>query len=143
MKHYKKALTCWKKDPEVVQFKVPRWLELEGFLANSLMAAGEIKEGLKKAKLIYRKYDNTKDGINLKRNDYTTWAIWKSGIPIHALQKLIESGVKFNRIKYLEWLADAEIIFIRPRGTAVWADFGFRKKEIEALKRKLKELKFH
>lgn len=135
--YYKKAIKHAKFDPEVVKGGVPRELEYSAFLAHSYMMSGQVDKGLKLAKDTYRKFDKGV-GTRLKKKDYPTWAIWKSGIPIRMIDGLIRLGKDFDKGKMVGWLDEAEELLSVPKGSKKWlgkVDFGFRKDEVTALRR--------
>jgi tetratricopeptide (TPR) repeat protein len=133
--YYKRSLKYWKKDPEYVEKGVPRGLELEGFLASATILSGQSEKGLKMARETYDKYENTKMGKDLKRKDYTTWAIWRTGCVIYAVGAFVKGKVKMDKKEALKWLEEAEEILNPPKSVKTWADFGYRKDEIQALRR--------
>ena len=137
VEYYKVSLRYWKKDPEVVRESLPRNFELQGFLASVLIMAGKPKEGLRLARSIYKKYDLTIGGKALKKKDYTTWAIWRTGCVIYAVRGLLEGKVKMDKSEVIDWLNEAERYLNPPKSVKVWADFKFRKDEIKALKKQL------
>lgn len=134
---YKKALLLAKFDPEYIEKGVPRWLELEGFLANSLVMVGRTKEGMASARKTFAKYDLNKEAMALKRRDYYTWAVWKSGIPIRIINALLVKRIVFDREKMRLWLEEAEKLVNPPKSIKVWGDFRIRRDEITSLKRRL------
>jgi tetratricopeptide (TPR) repeat protein len=136
---YRKAIPLAKDDPDYTEKGYPRWLELQGFLSFSMLMSGETKEGLFLAKQVYSKFDNSKVGIFLKKKDYYTWAVWKSGIPIRTLGAFLDKRLTFEKSEMLSWLSDAEKSLEVPKGLKVWGDmnFQFRRDEIESLRRKL------
>ena len=135
--YYRKSLKYWRTDPEVVREGLPRNLELSGFLASALIMSGKSKTGLKLAKSTYGKYETTKERKALKKKDYTTWAIWRTGCAIYAARGLLEGKVKIDKKLVLDWLTEAEKFLNPPKSVKVWADFQFRKDEIKALKKLL------
>jgi tetratricopeptide (TPR) repeat protein len=140
-RHYRKAIKFVKKDPEYLREKVPRWLEYESFLAYSTMMGGDIKKGLVLAKKAFEKFDKT-IGRKLRNKDFPTWAIWKSGIPIRMIDGLIQKNERFDKDEMLGWLLEAEEIIKVPKASKKWlgkVDFGFRKDEVTALRRKLED----
>jgi len=98
-KNYKKAIFYYKKAIYYVKFDPEpfRFLELEGFLASSTILAGHFQKGYKLAKSVLMKFEDSKEGKDLKKNDYKTWAIWKSGIVIRVINSLIEKHVNPNK----------------------------------------------
>ena len=137
LEYYKKSLKYWKLDPEVVSDGYPRNYELKGCLASALIMSGDSEKGLKLAKDTYIAYEKTKEGRKLKKNDYTTWAIWRTGCVIYAANGLIKGKVKMDKERVLSWLNEAEKILNPPKSVKVWADFQFRKDEITALRKNL------
>ncbi|HBC73049.1 hypothetical protein A2379_01055 [Candidatus Amesbacteria bacterium RIFOXYB1_FULL_47_13] len=133
---YKKSLQGVKLDPEYIDRRVPRWLEIEAFIAYSTLASGKTKKGLELSEKIYKKFDLS-EGLELKKDDYATWAIWKSGIAIRVGQAYMAKKFDMDMDKYKKWLAEAEKLFTPPPGVIVWVDFGFRKNEIAAIRREL------
>jgi hypothetical protein len=133
--YYKKSLKHWRTDPEVVSKGVPRGLELEGFLASAMIMSEEVEKGMQYAKKVYKKYETTSEGKKLRNKDYTTWAIWRAGVPIFVARGLIEKKIIFKKEKMLDWLNDAEKLLNPPKSIKTWADFQFRKDELAALKK--------
>ena len=139
--YYKRAIETSGKDPEQKYEGIPRWLEYEGFLAYSILMSGRVKKGLSLAREAYEKYDLSV-GKRLKKVDYPTWAIWKSGVPVRMVQGLIESRADFNNKEILNWLAEVVKILEIPKESNRWlgkVDFQFRKDEIAAIRRKLRD----
>ena len=137
--YYKKSLKFWKSDPEVIAKSLPRNLELEGFLSSAIIMSGESEKGLKMARKVYKKYDTTQEGKNLKNVDYTTWAIWRSGVPIFVARAYLEVKTNFDRKEILAWLEEALRYLNPPKSIKTWADFRYRKDEIIALKNILRK----
>lgn len=137
---YKKALSLAKLDPEYVEKGVPRWLELESMITAPLILSGQIKAGIELAKRAFKKYDTNLEAKVLKRKDYFTWAVWRSGIPIRVLAALEDKKVVYDKAEMLVWLERAESLLVRPQGIRIWGDFGIRRDEIAALKRRLQEV---
>lgn len=135
--YYKKSLKHWRTDPEVVSKGLPRVFELEGFLASALIMSGETEKGIRLAKKVYKEYEDKPEGRKLKKKDYTTWAIWRAGVPIFVARELVEKKVQFEKNEILAWLDDAEKLLNPPKTIKTWADFQFRKDEIHALKKRL------
>ncbi len=140
VEYYKKSLKYWKTDPEVVEKNIPRNFELEGFLSSSIIMSGNSEKGLKMAKKVYGKYELTKEGRDLKRKDYTTWAIWRTGVVIYAARGLIEGRLKRDVKEINNWLSEAEKLLYPPKNVKTWADFQYRRDEISALKQLLKKV---
>ena len=134
---YKRALKFAKVDPEYKKEKTPRWLEYEAFIAYDVMKIGQTNKGLALSRALYNRFATGADGKFLKRKDYTTWAIWRTGVAIRAVEALINSGKKFDKKDALSWLAECEEILNPPKSIKTWADFKYRKNEIEALRKQL------
>lgn len=137
---YKKAISLASLDPEYVEKGIPRWLELESMMTSPLILSGQVKTGVWLAKKTFKKYDTNLEAKRLKKKDYFTWAVWKSGIPIRVLAALEDKKVLYDKTEMLGWLNQAEALLIKPRGVKVWGDFDIRRDEIVALKRRLQEL---
>jgi tetratricopeptide (TPR) repeat protein len=138
--YYKKAISYAKIDPEYLEYKYPRWLEVRGFLSASMIMSGETGRGHTLAVETFAIFDTDEDAIFLKKNDYVTWAIWKSGIPIRTINALLDRKVTFDKKEALSWLSQTENIFISPKNNQLWADFQYRKDEMRTLLAKLKEV---
>jgi tetratricopeptide (TPR) repeat protein len=140
IEYYKKSIKSAKLDPEYTDNGVPRWLEIEGFLASSTIYTGRVKTGWEMSKKIYKKFDSG-EAAELKNKDYSTWAIWKSGIPIRIGQAMRNNKLLINLIdlrEYKTWLDEAEKLLYPPPEVKVWVDFNYRKNEIEAIRREMK-----
>lgn len=138
--YYKQAIKVAEKDPEYVSERIPRWLEYEAFLAYSTLMSGRAKEGLSMSRSVYKRFDSTSDGKYLRKVDYPTWAIWKTGIPIRVGFWFIEKGKGIGKKELLDWLSDTEGIIQVPKGSKRWigkVGFGFRLDEIASIRRRL------
>lgn len=138
---YKKAIPLAKLDPDYTEKGYPRWMELKGFLAYSLLMSGQVQDGVRLAKDSYQELKESRDAMYLMKKDYFTWAVWLSGIPIRTIAALIEKRMTFNRREMLNWLSEAGRLLVIPKGEKTWGDknFQFRKDEIVALKRRLRQ----
>lgn len=137
---YKKSIALVKFDPEVVEKDYPRQFELKAFLSFALIMSGKTKEGYDLAKETFEKFNESKEGKNLKSKDYYTWAVWKSGIPIRTLKALESKKIVFNKKEILSWLNEVEKDVNPSRNVKIWGDFTIRKDEIKAVKRGLREV---
>jgi tetratricopeptide (TPR) repeat protein len=137
---YKKAIALARLDPEYMEKGIPRWLELESLIVSPMILSGRAKEGLTLARKVFNKYDLDSEAKNLKKKDYYTWAVWKSGIPIRVAAALEDKRIVFDKKEMTVWLNEAESFLSPPRGAKIWGDFGIRRDEISALKRKLLEV---
>lgn len=141
--HYRRAIATAKKDPEFVQERIPRWLEYEAFLAYSTLMSGKKDTGLAMSRKVYKRFDTTAEGKFLKRHDYPTWAIWKTGIPVRIGFWFIEKGNGLSKKELLDWLAEAKGALKVPAGSKRWVgkvDFQFRLDEIASIKRRIEEV---
>jgi tetratricopeptide (TPR) repeat protein len=134
---YLKAIKQSKKDPDYLEKGYPRWLELEGFLSFSLIMMGKEKEGLKKATKTYEKFEKTKEGKELREKDYTTWAIWRSGIALRVVEAFLSRKSNIKNKDLAIWLDMAEKDISPQKETKTWSDFKMRRDEIENLRRKI------
>ena len=90
------------------------------------------------SKRAYKKFSDTKEGKFLRRQDYPTWAIWKTGIPIRVGFWLLETNGDFDKEELLDWLVQAEEDLKVPRDSKRWVgkiDFSFRLDEIASIRR--------
>lgn len=126
--YYKKAIKFVNSDPE--PFRV---FELEGFLAFAILMSGDIKKGYKYSLDVYYKYMKTKIGEELKKKDYFTWEVWRSGVAIRTVNALIDKKVTFNLNEITKWLKEVEVEL-----SVKGYDFSYRKSELSDLKEKLK-----
>lgn len=114
-------------------------LELSGFLAEALILGGKTQEGIEIARKTFKAYDEG-DGKKLRKNDYYTWAVWKSGCVIKVWHALLAKRPLLNieTVQELtQMLNEADRILVIPEGEETWGDrnFEMRKQEIEAIKR--------
>lgn len=117
--YYKKAIKFVDIDPE--PFRV---LELEGFLLSSEISCGKYKNVFEKLNKLLLKFGNAKIGKDLKRKDYKTWAIWKSGIVIRTASVL-------NKPEAIDLITEIKND-LKPK-----KDFGYRIEELKELLLKL------
>jgi hypothetical protein len=137
--YYKKAIKNARKDPEYLEKKVPRVLEYQAFLANSTMMSGEVKKGMVMSRKIWEEFIKGDTGIGLKKQSYTTWAIWATGIPIRVARaaKLFK---EINKNEVASWLDEASKLIVKPvtNDSLVGSvDFEIRKAEIIKAKKLL------
>ena len=125
IKDYKKAVLFVDLDPEPF-----RKFELEGFLSYAYIMSGKVDLGHRLAVQTFDKYNSSMLGKSLKKKDYPTWAIWKSGIPIRTLGAFLAKNVSINKKTADKWITEIEKDLEN-------GDFGYRKAEIKALKAKL------
>ncbi len=105
--------------------------EYKGFKILDNIRLGNIENGLQEAEKLFLDYDNSEVGSELKKRDYSTWAIWRSGLAINLCRVLLESANKDEYKKLVSgWLSRAENDLQSPAGTDIWTDFSFRKNEI-------------
>jgi len=112
-------------------------LELSGFLAFSMLKQN--KNGwFELTQQTLSNFDNSKEGIWLKDNDYYAWAVWKSGIEIRNSDALLDSKKLSSqyRSNIETWLGDADSILQMPDGNR--EVFGIRRQELDAVTQKLK-----
>lgn len=138
--YYKKSLKYSKIDPEYLELRYPRWLEVEGLLSTSLIMSGETGKGHTKAMETYNMFDKEKDAILLKKNDFATWAIWKSGIPIRTINALMDNKVGFDKKVVELWLNKTEEILRSSKNETFKNTFKYRLDEIASVKRRMKIL---
>ena len=114
----------------------PRRLEAYAVLARVLIMQGRITEGIDLGRQTYQDFDQSKDGIDLRNEDFSTWAVWKSGAATHVAQSLLTTGeATFFKETIIDWLLDAKKIVEDPRNS-----YRIRVGEIESLLERIQAL---
>ncbi len=132
--YYKEAIAKIHLDPIFSKNKALR-LELEGFLIIDEFHLGNTEETILKVEKLFQDYEQTSEGLELKEKDYTTWAIWRSGLLINLCKTLIElRKLELYREKIDEWLRLAESDLLPPKEVETWSDFSFRQNEIAKIR---------
>lgn len=122
---YKKSIKFVNKDPE--PFRI---LELKAFLNFAETMSGNVGVGYRNAKKLFEDFEVTKVGKELKRKDFFTWAVWRSGITIRTVSVLLDKKYNFEKREIREWIA--KTIKDLEKG-----DFGYRKKELKEIEKRL------
>lgn len=122
---YKKAISLVGLDPEPF-----REFELEGFLSYAYIMSGKVGLGYKLAIQTFDKYNSSVQGRNLKKKDYPTWVIWKSGVPIRTLGAFLSKNINFDKKLAKKWILEIENDLQK-------GEFSYRKSELKTLKEKL------
>lgn len=130
--YYKKAIKYVNLDPDVANKVLPRKLELEGFLAYSMIMSGNVN-GFKLSRDLFNKFSNTKEGLELKNKDYTTWVIWFSAVVINTYNALYSKKIKFDTK-----LAQFWVNTVHGELSSKKDDYLYRKKELSNLMEKMK-----
>jgi len=131
IKNYKSSMRHAKFDPETKRNNLPKYLEVEGRLAFSLIMSGKADLGYKLALKTYDKFETDENAIKLRKNDYFTWAVWKSGIVIRTITALLDIKSTIGKIDLKDWLDDAEKTLVPKRS------FSYRLSEVKMLKKML------
>lgn len=126
-KQYKKAVNAYKKSDKN--------LEVTGHLSYSMIMSGQIIKGYKLAKSTYNKFFESNEGKELNKKDYSTWAIWMSGVTIRTVSALVENKVNFKLKEIEDWIINTEK-YLDKKDV-----FSYRKAEIKELWIKLKNFK--
>jgi len=115
-------------------------LEVNGFLAESLIRLGQNGKGLDLAIKTYDDFYNSDIGKGLKKEDYFTWAVWMSGIAPRTAAALLDTGADFDKTRMKAWLIKVEAELTNATETVKWGDpnFEFRLNEIQTVVEKLK-----
>ncbi len=143
IRFYKEAIEKVELDPKYESNKAMDY-EYRGFLIADELRVADTGVAVVKALNLYEEYETTEKGRVLKQKDYTTWAIWRSAVLINLCNGLIGLGkMEEYEGNMKEWLNEAEKNFVVPDGVKVWADFGFRKNEIEKIRKILNEAKIN
>ena len=129
-KEYEKSIELIKKQENKEQI-----LELNAFLAPTLLMNGKIQEGIDLALKTFDDFETTDMGRGLKERDYYVWAVWRSGIPSRMIFAMQEAGVEMEKEKWESLLNTCENFLNNPKGET-WGNFQFRLDEV----RKSKEI---
>lgn len=112
--------------------------EYKAFKIIDEVRLGNVDKGVSEAKELYEAYLFSEKGKGLRERDYTTWAIWRSGLLVNLSKTLIDLGLADQyKGDIKEWLEKAEQNLKVPEGVTLWADFSFRKNEIDAVRESL------
>ncbi|KKT71698.1 MAG: hypothetical protein UW68_C0058G0005 [Candidatus Collierbacteria bacterium GW2011_GWB1_44_6] len=134
---YKEATTKVHIDPKYPNNRAMGF-EYEGFLIIDELHLGNTEQAILMAEKLYQNYDKADEGRQLKEKDYTTWAIWRSGLLINLCRTLIKLGkLETYKEKISEWLRLAENDLQPAENIKTWSDFGFRKNEIAKIRESL------
>lgn len=126
-KQYKKAISAFKNSDKS--------FEATGHLSYSMIMDGQTDSGYKLAKSTYKKFFDSKEGKELKKKDYSAWAIWMSGLVIRTINALIAKSVNFNSKEIEDWIKNTEK-YLDNKNL-----FSYRKEEIKKLWTKLQNYK--
>ena len=127
--YYKMSLKYVKKDPDVVVKKIPRELELTGFLAFALIMSGKTKEGLEVFGKVILKFTKSKIGVDLKNKDFDTWVIWFSAVVINKYRALTRRNIFFNKEDAIR-----EFEMVQNELSKKPNEYLYRKKEFQEIK---------
>lgn len=108
-------------------------LELRGCLAEALIRAGRIEDGIHEGFDVLSDYDKDA-GASLRERDYYRWAVWKSGVSIKVWEAVLDNGIHLSeeeRGKLSKALDEAQEIL---SGNF---DFQYRKDQISRIRKRL------
>jgi len=111
-------------------------LEIRGFIAYCLIQNGELENGLKLGIKTFEDFETSEKGINLKKSDYFTWAVWKSGIIPRMVEALMETKATFDKNIIEKYLEESERILKMPEGKITWDENAFQLRLDEIYKAK-------
>jgi len=135
--YYQEAIDKAPSDPKYVANPALTY-EYKGFKILDSLRLGKIEEGIGEAESLYEDYLFSEDGKALRQKDYSTWAIWRSGLLINLSRTLVGLNLTDKyRADILGWLEKAEQDLKAPEGVEVWTDFSFRKNEISEVRETL------
>lgn len=123
VRFYKEAIKFSKFDQDPF-----RNLELNGFLSYALIMSNDPSNGYKLAKKVFGNFENSLDGKKLKKSDYETWAIWRSGIVVRTVEAFITKKLNYNKGEFKNWIKMTKKDLSR-------GDFSYRKIEIASLRK--------
>ncbi|MFC1700088.1 hypothetical protein ACFLZ4_00380 [Patescibacteria group bacterium] len=133
-KEYKKSIELIRKQENKEQL-----LELNAFLAPTLVVNGKVQEGIDLALKTFDDFETTDMGKALKERDYYVWAAWRSGIPSRMILALQEADVEIEKEKWESILNTCENFLKNPQGET-WGDFQFRLDEVKKSRSILEKL---
>lgn len=82
----------------------PRYLEVSGFLAESLVRTGEVEKGLSLAYEIFDKYDTDPLALTLQKADNYVYLVWRTGVFPRLQKALNESVTEYDKDKLKSYL---------------------------------------
>ena len=137
--HFRAAVDIFKKEESFDQ-RINA-IELQGFLAGSIIRSGKAQEGIELAQTTFHQYDEG-DGRVLREKDYYVWAVWKSGCATKMWNAILDKKVKLDpptKGMLLEMLDEADRTTVFPDGQTTWGDrsFEMRKDEIGKIRQRL------
>lgn len=107
----------------------PRYLEVAGFLAESMVRNGRASDGLSLAYQTFDEYDQP-PALTLKKVDYYTWAVWRSGIFPRLIAALDELKIDYDKLKVKSYLDKSQEFLNDPQ------KFAYRVSEINSILQK-------
>lgn len=128
---YEKAIKLIEKKDNKEQI-----LELNGFLAATLLANGKTNEGIDLALRTFEDFETSNIGRKLKEKDYYVWAVWRSGIISRMVFAMKEIGVNIEKQKWEDLLNKCEDFLSNPE-KEIWGNFQFRLDEIKKARKLL------
>ncbi|HBC45037.1 MAG: hypothetical protein UX08_C0023G0004 [Candidatus Collierbacteria bacterium GW2011_GWB1_45_35] len=135
--YYQEAIDKAPSDPKYAKNQALIY-EYIGFKILDEIRLGKVDEGIDEAEGLYGDYLFSEEGGALRQRDYSTWAIWRSGLLINLCRTLIDLDLTEKyKADILGWLEKAEQDLKAPEGVEVWTDFSFRKNEISEVRETL------
>lgn len=93
--------------------------------------SGKTDKGYKLGKKLFNDFELTSKGKELKKRDYYTWAVWRSGIVVRTIDAFISKKLNFDKAEFKGWIKTAE-------KDLQCSDFGYRVAEFISVKQKLR-----
>ena len=116
--------------------------EISAFLSHSLIMMGEIEEAINLAVRAWNGFFISEDGVELRKHDYYTWAIWASAAPVNIWEGILESEATIDigtKKRLRTMLSEADKLLKFPNGKRVTdKDFRIRKGEIAQLRKRIR-----
>lgn len=103
----------------------PRYLEVAGFLAETLIRTGQTEAGLSLAFNTFDAYDDA-PAATLKKVDYYKWAVWRSGIFPRLVTALDELKIDYDHAKIRSYVEKSKTLLDDP------VKYAYRIAEIES-----------
>lgn len=92
----------------------PRYLEVAGFLAESLVRTKEVEKGLNLAIEIYNSYDTDPLALALWQKDEYAFIVWRTGIFPRLLTALNEVGAEYDKTLIKTYLEKSKTLLTDP-----------------------------
>jgi tetratricopeptide (TPR) repeat protein len=135
---FKQAIQFFKQNKS----NIPHHLEVQGFLSAVYIFQDKIDEGIELAEKTFNQFLNDGDAVELKKNDFTTWVIWATGVFPRLLDALTKTNADFDKDLVQKYLSKSQDLLKNPENKPTWGKdlFKYRLDEIKKAKTLLEKL---